>query len=365
MNLSQAFTYSFPAIRGIQAGREYYIAMCPLKLIPKIFLFDEDEVPPEYRAQRVLNRSRIPSITQYIVDNVTDYVFSSLTASIDGEVTFISSGDSSELGQLVIPMGSRFLINDGQHRRAAIEEALKLRPELGEETISVVFFYDAGLQRSQQMFADLNKHAVNTTRSIGILYDFRDPLSIVTKDVVQSLTFLRHFTDFESPTLAMLSPKLFTLSSIYNTLKNLLRKTKGQNIDSDEVTIAISFWEALSQQVPEWNMIQKRELTASKLRKNYIIGYSVFVEAMGLIGAALYYDFGDKHFSKLSLLTQIDWSKSNRDWIGRAISSAGRITNNIEAIRLTSSYIKSKMDISLDDEDMKYESKFQEEVSSN
>ena len=39
-------------------------------------------------------------------------------------------------------MTSRFIINDGQHRRAAIEEALKERPELGDETIAVVFFLD-------------------------------------------------------------------------------------------------------------------------------------------------------------------------------------------------------------------------------
>ncbi len=44
---------------------------------------------------------------------------------------------------------------------AAIEEALKVRPELGDETLSVVFLHDAGLKRSQQMFADLNRHAIS------------------------------------------------------------------------------------------------------------------------------------------------------------------------------------------------------------
>lgn len=42
---SAGFEYTFPAIRGIQAGREFYISMCPLRLIPKIFIFDEDELP--------------------------------------------------------------------------------------------------------------------------------------------------------------------------------------------------------------------------------------------------------------------------------------------------------------------------------
>src|SRR5690242_15791216 len=36
-----AFEYVFPAIRGVQAGREYYVTMCPLRLIPRLFLFNE------------------------------------------------------------------------------------------------------------------------------------------------------------------------------------------------------------------------------------------------------------------------------------------------------------------------------------
>ena len=64
-----AFEYTFPAIRGIQAGREYYASMCPLKLIPKIFLFDEEELVPEVRAQRILNKSRVPEMAAYILQN--------------------------------------------------------------------------------------------------------------------------------------------------------------------------------------------------------------------------------------------------------------------------------------------------------
>jgi len=61
------FEYIFPAIRGVQAGREYYVSMCPLRLIPKIFLFDDEELVPEIRAQRILNKSRVPEMSKYIV----------------------------------------------------------------------------------------------------------------------------------------------------------------------------------------------------------------------------------------------------------------------------------------------------------
>ena len=57
------YVYRFPVVRGIQAGSEYYIAMVPLKMLSKLFSTDEEEyIPPEYRAQRRLNESRIPVI---------------------------------------------------------------------------------------------------------------------------------------------------------------------------------------------------------------------------------------------------------------------------------------------------------------
>src|SRR5215211_5110394 len=118
-----SFEYIFPAIRGIQAGRAFYVSMCPLRLIPRIFLFDEDELKPELRAQRILNKARVPEIARYILRRAKTYTFSALTASIDGEVRFEPLGaDENErsVGQLHIPMTAKFVINDGQHRRAGI-----------------------------------------------------------------------------------------------------------------------------------------------------------------------------------------------------------------------------------------------------
>ena len=62
------FFHSFNAVRGIQASKPCFIAMCPLRIIPKIFVFDEDEVPPEMRAQRKLNKSRLPEIANYLIE---------------------------------------------------------------------------------------------------------------------------------------------------------------------------------------------------------------------------------------------------------------------------------------------------------
>ena len=83
------FNYEFPAVKGIQANREYYISMVPLKLLGKLFPSEDDIVQPEYRAQRRINEARIPDIRDYIIENRDSYVFSALSASIDGDFEFV------------------------------------------------------------------------------------------------------------------------------------------------------------------------------------------------------------------------------------------------------------------------------------
>src|ERR1019366_6725636 len=207
-------TISFPVIRGTQAGREYYVAMWTLRTLKQISIFDEQELPPELRAQRTLNKSRVPEIANYVLNNPKDYVFSAITASIDSEVEFeplSSKHNESRLGTLKVPMDAKFIINDGQHRRAAILSALEQKPELGSETVSVVFFLDIGLERSQQMFADLNRYAIRPSRSIGLLYDHRNDKAKLARLVIMKSDIFRDIVDLEKSSLAPRSRKLFTL----------------------------------------------------------------------------------------------------------------------------------------------------------
>ena len=125
------FVYRFPVVKGIQAKREYYIGMVPLKMIPRLFPSDDEYVLPEYRAQRRLNATRIPVISKYILDNRDNYVFSALAASIDGDFKFISTKENADIGVLEVSMDAVFLINDGQHRKAAILRHYQMMNHLG------------------------------------------------------------------------------------------------------------------------------------------------------------------------------------------------------------------------------------------
>lgn len=360
--MDATFCYNFPSIRGVQAGKEYYVAMCPLRIIPKIFLFDEEEIPPEHRAQRILNKARIPEITNYIIENQKDYVFSSITASIDGEIEFVpfnSDPSSKDIGQFRIALDSRFLINDGQHRRAAIEEALKISPELGNETISVVFYHDEGLKKSQQIFSDLNRHAVNTTSSIGILYDHRDRLALVTKDIITSTPLLNRYVDKERVSLSKNSPKILALNHIFNTNLKLLGKSKGDNITEEEEEFLRQFWLVLCESIVEWNLVFNKELTPRELRANFIVGHGVFIEAVGLVGQYLRIYHEKDWINYIQKLSKVDWNRSNtHDWLGRAFNQNGRIQKTSYTIQLTSNKIKQLIDLPLTESEQALEDKF-------
>ncbi|MCF3100456.1 DNA sulfur modification protein DndB [Streptomyces roseoverticillatus] len=354
---STGFEYTFPAIRGIQAGREYYVSMCPLRLIPKIFIFDEDELSPELRAQRILNKGRLPALTKYILDNPGDCVFSALTASVDGDVEFDhlgSDGNAFRAGQLRIPMDSRFLINDGQHRRAAIEHALKENPDIGNETIAVVFFHDAGLARSQQMFADLNRHAVRPARSIGVLYDHRDSGAQVARTLAGQCKVFKGYVEMEKSTLSARSRMMFTLSALYYGTQSLLH---GLEVEADATAeLAQEYWEHIDTTLPEWEMVRKRELSAPEMRRDFIHSHGIALHALGRIGNSLLREstVPSKWKRKLSPLKKVDWTRSNADWEGRAIVG-GRVSKSHQNVTLTVNYLRNHLHLGLSAEEQRVE----------
>lgn len=354
--MEPAFEYIFPAIRGIQAGREYYTSMCPLRLIPKIFLFNEEELVPELRAQRTLNKARVPEMTRYILNNPKDYIFSAITASIDAEVRFEPLGDASaasRVGTLHVPMDAPFIINDGQHRRAAIEAALLENPDIADETIAVVFFLDLGLKKCQQMFADLNRYAIRPSKSLGVLYDYRDDHAIVAKRIAIESSVFKDLVEMERSNLAERSRKLFTLSSIYFATKELLDGIEGS--EKERGDIALSYWEEVAKYLPDWLLVRTREMSSCEVRRDFIHSHGIALQSIGKAGNALLKNGKKTWKKKLSNLGQINWSRSNvAIWEGRAMVG-GRISKSSNNITLTTNYLKQVLGIKLGPQEKRVE----------
>lgn len=331
--------FLFPAVKGVQASRDYYAAMVPLEIIPGLFRFEAEEQPPEMRAQRVLNKARIPDICNYMLNNPDSYVFSSLTVSVDGAMEFQPFDEENPfVGQVYISMNARFLINDGQHRQAAIAEAVKRNPALKSEHISVVFYHDEGLRRAQQMFSDLNRYAIRPTRSINILFNSREDSSLIAKRVMEEVPAFHGLVEQEKTTISNRSKALFTLSAICSATEELLKNSTSSM--QDKADLAVRFWTQVSSHIAQWNAVQSGTVKSSDVRKESICSLSITLASLGYGGNALIAAYPKDWPRRLHILEEIDWRKSNPQW-ERLLFVNGRVAANRTAQRAMSEYIKS------------------------
>jgi len=346
---------SFPAMRGTIGQREYYTCMMKLSVVPKMFTFrDWAEFSPEEREQRVLNEKRIPGIAKYMLENEDGYLFASITASYKCPVEFTPQGNEN-LGLLEMDFQeAEFVINDGQHRCAAIAHAVKANPALGEDVLSVLLFPYENRDRMQQMFSDLNRFVAKTSKSLDILYDRRDPLSRLTLDVIKSIDVFDGMVDREAISIGVRSPKLFALSAMYEANKELLKhhdiSGEGDDTEGDSynelVAIATSFWKVVASHMPSWRSVKEQHLRAMELRQESLSSHSTILRALGSTGADLLKNEPDSWEHNLSKLEDIDWHKSNPDWNGICVI-AGSVSSNRQSRQATRAYIKNKLDLAL------------------
>lgn len=337
------------AIRGKMGNREYFCVMFPLGLIPRYFKFrDWGAMSPEQRAQRKLSDKRVPEITRYILDHEDDWVFSSLTASFNVEPEFIPSEIDPDIGILRMPLEADFLINDGQHRRAAIEQALKENKTLEKQSISVVMFPEEDLETNQQIFSDLNRTVHKTSRSLDILYDHRDPMNRIALGLAEIVPIFKGRVEKDRVSVAQRSTKFVALSALYDANVALLGKLKEEEADdqveAEREKLAIAYWEAATENIPQWKAVLKEEMKPSELRAEFVNGHAVAFWALGAAGKALLQEYSDEKSwkSRLGHLAEIDWRKTNSEWQGICMLGTDIVTRR-QTREATSKYIQWKL----------------------
>jgi DNA sulfur modification protein DndB len=338
-----------PAMRGQMGTRTYYSCLMPLEAIQNMFRFDPEErqwaeLSPEQREQRALNRSRVPAITSYVLENEDDYLFASITASYKSEPQFIAYPGSEDIGTLKIKLGDELTINDGQHRCAAIVEAVKRNPALGEQTISVLLFPWENTTRVQQMFTDLNRHVVKTSKSLDVLFDKRDPVSVSTMFALDKVAVFKQYTEKVDASLKAKSTKLFTLAALYDANHDLLRDYNEDDIEDNAKRLA-DYWSTVAQHMTDWQRVMSGNTSAQELRAETIAAHSTVLRALGGLGADLMKQDPEWR-QRLASLEGIDWSKQNKQWQNVCIV-ANSVVSNRQARAATKAFIKARLGMPL------------------
>jgi DNA sulfur modification protein DndB len=353
---------------GVQARRSFYVVMVKLGDLARLFTMPDAKAAPALRAQRALNRARVPKIARYLLANPLGYTLSALAGAIDALPRFVPAGEGARFGTLCFPRGTVVSLVDGQHRFGAIVQAVredrakkKGGGDLAYECIPVVLFVDSGLERRQQMFADLNRYAVRPNGSLTLLYDHRDDLAGLARTVAREVPVFARLTDLEKTSCAEGSPMLFTLSAIHAATRELLG---GTGLPPAEArALALAFWSEVTGEMRDWRAVADGQAKAPELRRTFVHAHAVALQAIGRVGRALVRARPDDWRDGLHALSTVNWLRSNAGlWEGRALVG-GRMSKSAASVLLTANALKLHLGLDLGPEEVRCEDAHQRDAA--
>jgi DNA sulfur modification protein DndB len=193
------------------------------------------------------------------------------------------------------------------------------------------------------MFTDLNRHVVKTSKSLDVLFDKRDPISMSTMFALDKVPVFKQYTEKVDASLKAKSTKLFTLAALYDANRDLLRDYDDEDTEDNAKRLA-EYWSAVADHMTDWRKVVVGNVSAQELRSETIAAHSTVLRALGGLGADLMKEPDWKE--RLSKLEAIDWSKSNRQWQNVCIV-ANSVVSNRQARAATKAFIKSHLGMPL------------------
>jgi DNA sulfur modification protein DndB len=343
-------------------GLDYFVSVVTLGEAARMVDYVEDvdswtdETPPELKLQRKLNLQRVErEMVPYLL-SADDHFYSALTVEIrstldsdnDDPINFTeqqSFPGGVQFGLLTLDGTECLYALDGQHRLKSIELAIRHKPTLAREHITLILVPQLSLSRSQTLFSDLNRNARVPPKSINLLFTHREELARVSKALAHSVPLLRDRVNMEGNFLANGSRHFVTLSTLYEMSKALLANREGAD-EQESLTELEEIWLVLSQAIPEWRLVAENEEHPAYLRQRYLHMHGVGQQGIALAIARVRRETPRKWRAAATRLGRLDWQLTNPQWEGVGLQ-AGRVNNTATSIRLLGQMLQRSLGFSI------------------
>ncbi|MBQ4839803.1 DNA sulfur modification protein DndB [Pseudoalteromonas luteoviolacea] len=368
--------FSLPAIAGKMGDSIYFTVQVPMPQFVRLFRFNESDVPIELRAQRELKEKHAESISQYLQSRPSDYTLPAVTASVSDAMQFEPAPGFTNVGTVRIPIDAQVILNDGQHRRRGIELALENGLPIKDQHITVVIFYDKGLERSQQIFADINNNASKPQKALSILFDRRNAFNRNLIHAIKSAG-LDKVVEFEKASPGAKSRKLWGVTALKKATQTLsgLTDEKFEKLDppvmSAYAELFTAWFKSLVQHAPSLSgLVNADPATVIEARKETIVTHAAYLHAAAMASKELCEEFKQSiadyehavlelpeeshlallkvpQFDELSKLALLDTSKSNPKWMNRLIKPDHTMNITTSGIKLGAYVMLTAMDMQI------------------
>ena len=239
-----------PALRGIIGDWVYYPTLMKLKdLAERVGIAKEIYQSPTLSemVQKWIKKNRGKEIKDYLLEQKQRFFNSLVVAVYEGDpswygITNLKPNNKLDVGkvpdEVIESIGilrlsgtERLFVLDGQHQLVGIEEALKEKPQLGDDELSVILIAHqadpAGQERSRRLFTTLNKNTKPVSKGEIIALDEDDTMAITARRlVIENPMFMedRILNNAANNISPSNSSCLTTIGNLYDLLQILFMK---------------------------------------------------------------------------------------------------------------------------------------------
>jgi DNA sulfur modification protein DndB len=227
-----------PSIRSKMGDWVFYSCVMRLADIAKRVTYAEELHKNKNLSQliqRTLDGTRANVIRDYLIADKERFFGSLVIAVYGGSPSWssidLTKGPNSDfeflneyqwvnIGFLSFNGEEKLFALDGQHRLAGIKKAVEKDPEIGSDSVTVIFLghanTDIGLQRTRKLFTTLNKNAKAVSKSEIISLDENDAVAVTTRRLVEESPLLFGKTISYSKGTSIPKHELVALTNITN-----------------------------------------------------------------------------------------------------------------------------------------------------
>lgn len=347
--MSNNFCYEFPVVRGIQAGRVFYMATVPMRVVRNMFKLDTGDGSALSRSQREVNLTRAKKFAEYLQQNKESFVVPALTGFVNvepGTSVEFKQSNTANVGTLSVPMEAALLFVDGQHRASGVAMAMEdeeTRTELGQQSAPVMLFESLTLEERQSMFSDINGNVAKPAQALSDTYNNRDELAIFAKELAVNIPQFIDLVDFERNVVSGKSTYLFSIKTIKEVSATVAGLKNKQSVTYEDKALITQFWQSWFERIDFEEKFAQCDNNAQQFKEKTIITTGVVMKAAAL--AVKETGISNVDFTPLSM---VDWSRDSETFHSRCVDSQLKTMKaDATATKLTAAKMLTLMGIEL------------------
>ena len=275
--------FKFPAARGIQAGREYFMVVAPFGVLRRLLAIDNTSEVLE-RSQRDVDMGRAKKLAAYIKGNPGSWVIPSLVGNIETPPQFEEHVPGAMVGTLSLPMDAVIKLLDGQHRAMGIMSAIGEDDDLRHSSVPLQLYVDMDLAARQQAFTDINLNAKTVSKGLSMAYDHRDEVAQSIAEAVGKVRAWVNRIEWQKASCSGDNPNMFPFKAAVEAFHVYMGTSKKVAPNAEQIADAVAFFNKVEQAARWMPYVVSHDMNMRDQRDSWITYHVVGLKALALWG---------------------------------------------------------------------------------